>query len=140
MQIKSTYVMEQDFIHAFDELLMKPMPAKQCLEMITSSEKITEAYNRLIKAQLLILKQYCVVKENGDLEFTPKGDIIFKDDASKVACNKEVADLKAEMLEIPLTTKVKVYSDDVSTPRKVFLLKDLIEIVEREIPPVKTAS
>jgi hypothetical protein len=136
MQIKISYVMEPDFIPAFDELLKKPMPAKQCLEMITSSEKITEEYNRLMKAQLLVLQQYCVMKDDGTLKFDDKGNVVFKDKESETAGNKEVADLKSGTIEIPLTNKVKVYDDDVSTPRKIFLLKDLIEIVERPAAPL----
>ena len=136
MQIKNAYVMEPDFIPAFDELLKKPLPAKQCLEMITSSELITAEYNRLMKAQLLVLEQYCVKKEGGTLKFDANGNIVFKDAESEKMGTKEVLDLKSGIFEIPLTNKVKIYDDDIITARKIFLLKDLIEIVEREKPTV----
>lgn len=132
MQIKNAYVMEPDFVRTFDELLRKPMPAKQCLEMVTSSEKITEGYDRLMKTQLIILEQFCLLNEEGHLKEGPNGSVIFRDAAAEAACVQQVAELKSDSLEIPLTNKIKVYEDDVSTPRKIFLLKDLIEIVERE--------
>jgi hypothetical protein len=136
MKIQNAFVMEQDFIPAFDELLKKPMPAKQCLEMITSSEQITAEYNRLMKAQFLTLQQYCVKKENGSLASDERNGVIFVDKAAEEACTKEIADLKSGSVEISLTNKVRVYEDDVFTPRNIFLLKDLIDIVEREKPVV----
>jgi hypothetical protein len=134
MQIKNAFVMESDFVVAFDELLRKPMPAKQCLEMVTSSEKITEGYDRLMKTQRIILEQFCLLNEEGHLKEGPNGSVVFKDKESEAACIQQISELKSDSLEIPLINKVKVYEDDISTPRKIFLLKDIIEIVERAQP------
>jgi hypothetical protein len=137
MQVKNQVVIEDDFLVAFNDLLKKDMTAKQCLEMIQSTEPLTAQYKALKSAQLAIVKKYAVLDDKGEVKFLNGVNIVFKSKEDESKCNTELLEIRKESIDIPLSTKIKMYEDDVSTPRKMWLLSDIVEMVERPAPEVK---
>ncbi len=134
MKIKNEVVAEDDFVAAFDELLKKPTPAKQCLELIKSITLILQHYKDLKKTQRSILLKYSKTDGIGNILLDEKKQIVYKSLEDATSCQKEFSELHLEYLDIPLTNKVKIYEDEVSTGRKLFLLSDVVEVVERPAP------
>jgi hypothetical protein len=137
MKIKNQYVIEDDFLAAFDELLKKDMTAKQCLEMIQSIETLTAHYKTLKNTQLTIVKKYAVLNDHGEVTFLDGTKIAFKSLEDDSKCNKELVEIRQETIDIPLSSKIKIYDDDVSTPRKMWLLSDIVEIADRPVSETK---
>jgi hypothetical protein len=137
MKIKNQYVIEDDFLAAFDGLLKKDMTAKQCLEMIQSIEVLTTHYKTLKNTQLTIVKKYAVLNDHGEVTFLDGTKIAFKSLEDDIKCNKELVEIRQETIDIPLSSKIKIYDDDVSTPRKMWLLSDIVEIVDRPVSETK---
>jgi len=137
MQVKNQVVIEDDFLAAYNELLSKDMTAKQCLEMIQSTEKLTAQYKALKNTQLTIVKKYAVLDDKGEVKFLNGVTIVYKSKDDEIKCNKELIEIRQESIDIPLSAKIKIYEDDVSTPRKMWLLSDLVEMVERPATEVK---
>jgi hypothetical protein len=132
MQIRNTFIIEDEFITAFDELLKIEMPAKQCLQMTQSLDKLVDQYKALKRTQLTIITKHTVLDDNGKITFDEKKNAIFKSPEEEQICKKEMGEIRKDTFEIPLVDKIKMYEDTVSTPRKMFLLQDVVEIVERE--------
>jgi hypothetical protein len=127
-------VAEDDFISAFDELLKKDMPAKQCLEMIKSEEILISHFNNLKRTQRTIVEKYAKKKDSGEIVLDDKNNIVFKSKADEDKCKKEIGEIREEFIEIPLTNKVKIYEDDIFTARKLVLLKEVVDVVKRDTP------
>ena len=138
MKIKNALILTEDFIPAFDELLKKSMPARQCLQMIESLDELINHDKILRMAQITIVKKYARVDEKGELVFAQNGDAIFDTPEKETECKKELHEIRDEFFEIPLEDKVQIYEDDVSTPRKLFLLKDIVEVISRPVPEQKS--
>jgi len=134
MKIQNSYVAEDDFISAFDELLKKDMPAKQCLEMIKSEEILISHFNNLKRTQRTIVEKYAKKKDNGEIVLDNKNDIVFKSKPDEEKCKKEISEIREEFIEIPLTNKVKIYEDDIFTARKLVLLKEVVDVIKRDTP------
>jgi len=134
MKIQNSYVAEDDFISAFDELLKKDMPAKQCLEMIKSEEILISHFNNLKRTQRTIVEKYAKKKDNGEIVLDDKNNIVFKSKSDEEKCKKEISEIREEFIEIPLTNKVKIYEDDIFTARKLVLLKEIVDVIKRDTP------
>lgn len=134
MNILNALVLEDDFIKAFDELLKKEMPAIQCMQVIQSFDELLNHYNILKRTQVAIVSKHAIIDDKGGIKFDDKGNAIFKSKDAEKQCQEEIFEIRGESIEIPLADKIKIYDDDISTPRKLFLLQSLIDVVEREVP------
>jgi hypothetical protein len=134
MKISNGIVMADDFLLAFEELLSKEMPAKQCLEINQSLDELMGHYQILKRTQISIVSKYAVVKEDGSILFDEKGKVVFKSQEDEQKCSAEIMEIREESIDIPLSNKVKIYDDFLTTPKKLFLLQDVVDVVERAKP------
>ena len=135
MEIINVKVIEDDFIPAFEELMYKQMPAKQCLELCTCLDELVAQANVLRRSKKTIILKHAVTDGKPEnVKSDANGSVIFPSPESELAAKTEIAEILMESIDIPLTERIKIFDDDISTPRKMRLLSDVIEIVERPIP------
>jgi hypothetical protein len=102
-------------------------------------DELVAHYQVLKKTQIAIVSKYTELDENGGIKFDSEGKAIFKSHEDEVKCQKEIAEIRNETIDIPLIDKVKIYDDDKITPRKLLLLQEVVEVVEREQPKAPVA-
>jgi len=134
MKIKNGIVIEDDFLSTFQELLNKDTSAKQCLELSTCFDELLSHVNIVRRTKRSLIEKYAKKNNDGEIQSDEKGAILFDDGEKKQKCLSEINEILNESIDIPLSETVKIYTDEIMTPRKVRLLKDVIEIVEREQP------
>lgn len=131
MKIKNGFLLDPNFIPAFEYLQKKELTAKQCIEMNQIAEELSVQFRVLQKSKYQLMEQYSAKDENKKMRTEENGDVIFPDSVTKVKCQKEIIDLMNEEYDVPLTTKIKVYEDETMTPVYYNLIKDLVDIVPR---------
>lgn len=134
MLIKNKIILNSDFIEAFTSLMALKMPAKQCLEISSCVEDLLAQYQILVRARRAIADKYCMKDEEGR-PLNNNGDLVFETPELQKKCSDEISEIYEEEIELCISGKVKVSKDEMMTPIKVTLLKDIIEIDESE--PVK---
>ena len=134
MEIKNFKLIEDDFVPAFEELMYKQMPAKQCLELATCLDEIVTHVGILRQTRKTIVLKHATKDGKQESAQVTEGTIIFPTPEAKQACTEETLEIMNEAFEIPLTERIKIKDSDLSTPRKMRLLSDVIEIVEDEKP------
>lgn len=129
MLIGNFLVLEDDFIVYLSDLMKRDMTVKQCLEMSQSVSAIMEQKRVLERAKLAFAEQYGK-KENGQIVL--KDQILqFDDDTKRDLFMAKFKEMLEATFEIPLSSKIKVYEDEISTPQKIFLLQSIIDICPR---------
>jgi len=132
MKLKNGIVIEDDFLLTFQELLNKDMPAKQCLELSTCLDELISHINVVRRTKRALIEKYAKKNKDGEILSDEDGAILFDDDEKRQKCLSEINEIMNESIDISLSEPVKIYADEIMTPKKVRLLKDVIEIVERE--------
>lgn len=132
MKIKNGLLMEEDFMPAFEELLLKDLPAKQCLELAEALDDIAKKAMAVQRARRAIVEKYAQKGEDGQIKSRKDNPdkIDFGTKENEEKCAKEIVDLFNEEYDVPLSSKVTIKSSDVSTGRKMLLLRDIVEIEE----------
>ena len=131
MKIRNGVLIEDDFISAFQELMFRDMSVKQCHELSVCLEEIISHIGIVRRTKSTLIRKYA--KKDGD-EFAcdADGNLLFETPDEKKKCTTEIGEVMLDTIDIPLTDPVVFYADEVMTPRKYNLLKDIIQIVERE--------
>lgn len=128
MLIKNALIMNQDFIASFKNLLNIKMPAKQCLEVSGCIDDLSAQNTIVARARKAIADKYCLKNSEGNPIPDSQGHITFENDDLKNKYFKEINEIFQEEIDLPLTKKIKISSDEILTPATVYLLKDIIEI------------
>jgi hypothetical protein len=129
MKIKNRLVLDEQFVKSFSELMIIGMPAKQCLEVSAAIDELSTHYNILIRARKAIADKYCKKGEEGE-PIVENGNIVFEEEELKKKFLDELEEINNEEIDLPLTETVKIHKNQIMTPLKVKLLRDIIEIVE----------
>ena len=132
MQIKNALIIHPDFMASFKNLMNIKMPAKQCLEISSCIEDLSAQNLIVARARKAIADKYCLKDENGNPKPDSKGNLCFETDELKTKCFKELQEILDEEIDISLTKKVKIASEEMMTPAMVYLLKDIIEIEDKK--------
>lgn len=132
MKIKNAILLEEEFMKAFGELLQKEMPIKKCLEISECIESMEERVNVINRTRRAIVEKYAVKDENGKIKIQDgtQEKIDFGSAEKEAQCMREIGELMNEDYELPLSEKIKIKSSEVSTPKKIYLLRNLIEVIE----------
>jgi len=130
MKVANSLIINSDFITVFDDLLKKEMPAKQCLQVVTSFDELVAQHKVLRRTQKAIVERFAKLDKNGVSEQDATGRILYKSANDEEACKAELSVILAESIEISLSSKIKISEDERMTPLKMYLLKDIVEIVE----------
>ena len=132
MQIRNGIVIEDDFIAAFNDLMMRDMPVQQCHELSICLEELASHLSVLKRTKLTLIQKYAS-KDPRTEQFLmdPDGNVLFPDEKIKVKCATEINEIMSDHIDIPLTGPIVIYKDEKMTPRKYALLKDIIKVVDR---------
>jgi len=137
MKIKNGFIADPNFKVAFQSLFSRPVTAKQCLELNQSADELDTHLIIILKSKFQIMEKYGKKDESGKLMTEANGDVIFPNAEVKEKCSKEVMEILNEEYDIPLTSKIVVFEDEILLPIHYNLLRDLIEIKKRpkEVDP-----
>lgn len=131
MKIRNGFIADPNFKVAFQSLFSKPVTAKQCLELNQAADELDAHLRVILKAKFQIMEKYASKDEAGKMKTEDNGEVIFPNEEVKTKCAGEVMEILNEEYDIPLTSKVVVYDDEILLPVHYSLLRDLIEIKER---------
>lgn len=131
MKIKNGLMMQEDFIPAYQDLLKRDILVKECLELNKCLQDFGGHIKALQSTRKNIIEKYAVKDEDGAPKTNDKGEALFKDVESAQACIKEMMELSDDTFEAKITNKIKIYDDEIFTGRKLALLEDIVEVVER---------
>jgi len=131
MIIKNYLILEDGFIDSFSKLMLKKMPAKQCLEVSACLEELISHHTILVRTRRAIADKFCKKNESGIPLRDDRDNLVFDSEEDRKKCYEELKEIHEEEIDIPLTNKIKIYEDELCTPREILLLKDIIDIVER---------
>jgi hypothetical protein len=131
IRVQNSCIINDDFGVCFNELMKRDMPAKVCLELSQCIDKIQAQYEVLKRAQVTITKKYCVLDKDGNIISTGN-NVTFSDINKKVKCSAELDEIMKEYTDIPLSNKIKIKDTEMSTPYKMYLLRDIVEVVSSE--------
>jgi hypothetical protein len=134
MLIKNQLIVNPKFIESFSALMSLRMPAKQCLEVSSCLEDLMAQYQILTRARRAIVDKYCSKDEEGQ-PINNNDNLVFETPELQKKCLAEINEIYEEEIDLPILGKIKVSKDEVMTPIKVALLRDIIEIDESD--PVK---
>lgn len=131
LKIKNVNVLHNDFLPAFEKLMYRQMPAKQCLELSMSLEELTSHQAVARKARVAILTKHGKKNPDGTVMADTNGNAIFPDLAAQNACMAELAEIDQDTIEIPLTDKITVYEDEDFIPVQMYMLRSVIDVKPR---------
>lgn len=132
IKVKNAILLREDFIQNFNDLMKREMPAKQCLELSGCIDKLQAQFEVVKRTQIAITKKYAVVDKEGNLVLDDKGGARFDNFQKSSKCMEELNEIYEQGVEIPLSSKVAIYEDEIYSPYKLNMLKDIIEIKPRE--------
>jgi hypothetical protein len=135
MTLKNIDVLHNEFLAAFERLMYRQMPAKQCLELSVCLDELTSHRNVAHKAKAVIIDKYGVKDKEGKVVVDVRGNVNFKDDDTGAKCVAELKEIDEDTIEIPLTNKVTIYDDEEYAPIHLRLLKDVLNIIPRPKTP-----
>jgi hypothetical protein len=130
MKIANSLIINSDFITVFDDLLKKEMPAKQCMQVVTSFDELVAQHKVLRRTQKAIVERFAKLDKKGVAEQDATGKILYKSAKDEEECKSELSVILSDTTEISLSSKIKISEDERMTPLKLYLLKDIVEIVE----------
>jgi len=131
MKIKNGFIADPNFKVAFQSLFSRPVTAKQCLELNQAADELDAHLRVILKSKFQIMEKYAKKDETGKMITEINGDVVFPDADTKAKCAEEVMEILNEEYDIPLTSKVVVYDDEILLPVHYSLLRDLLDIKER---------
>jgi hypothetical protein len=131
VRVPNSTIINPDFMGYFSELMKREMPARVCLELSECIDKVQGQFEVLKRAQIAITKRYCDVDAAGNIIIV-NNNVTFSNINNKIKCEEELLEIFKESVELPLSTKVRIKETEVSTPYKIHLLKDVVEIVPEE--------
>lgn len=132
MKLRNQKILIPDFLPAFSELMKLKMPAKQCLEVSASLDELVNQHAIAARARRSKVVSYGMKDDKGEVCIDDKGHIRFDSEDTKQKCFQEIEELENEEFDISLSKPVKIKGDELSTPEKIRLLEELIEIVDIE--------
>lgn len=135
MEIKNSNVLHNEFLPAFERLMYRQMPAKQCLELSVCLDELTAHRNIAQKAKAVIIDKYGVKDKDGKVLVDSNGNVSFKDGEIGNKCISELKEIDGESITINLTNKVTIFEDEEYAPIHLRLLKDVLNIIPRPKAP-----
>lgn len=131
IKIKNASIVKEEFIKNFNDLMKREMPAKQCLELSECIDKLQAQLEVIKRAQIAITKKYAVLDKDGNLMLDDKGGAKFDNVQKNVKCLEELNEIYEQGVELSLNSKVIIYEDEIFSPFKLNMLRDIIEIKPR---------
>jgi len=131
MNIKNGIAMEPDFLLALQALSSKEMTVEECIELVSATKDVEQRIASLQEARKALILKRCCKEKNGNIIFDKNtGDTTFPTPADKRLCEEDLRKLADIDLEIKLSKKIALSKKDRLTPRKYFLLQDIIQVVD----------
>jgi hypothetical protein len=131
IKLQNGLVIMPQFMESFNKLMGMEMSAKQCLELSTAQEEIVSQVTIVNRSKKVILEKYCLKNEEGN-PILDEGNATFETLEVQEKCLGDIAEVMNEFFELHVENKVVVDEDTKMTPQDFTLLKDLIEIKEKE--------
>jgi hypothetical protein len=138
MKIKNVDILSNDFLPAFERLMYRQMPAKQCLELAQCLDELTSHQNITRKARTVIIEKYAVKDKSNKVVSDGLGNAVFPNDKAMQKCMAELKEIDDDTVEINLTSKITIYDDEHVVPMHIKVLRDVISITPRpKMTPVE---
>lgn len=132
IKLQNGLVIMPEFMEALQKLMVLEIPVSQCVALSTAIEEINTQTNIVNRSKKVILEKYCLKDEAGKAKVDKVGNAIFENDETQQKCLNDIGEIMNETFELHLENKVVVPEDTKMTPQEFILLKDLIEVAEKE--------